>query len=97
MDVFTPEMASAVLGLHADSQTEARIVELRGKAHKGTLPPEDVEYKDFVEAVDLISIIQTKARPLSCKASHLGSLRERPWLCPAQRSVPRLVDNSIDG
>ena len=45
-------------------------------------PAEDVEYKDFVEAVDLLSIIQTKAQPVSCKASHIGSLREWPWLCP---------------
>lgn len=55
-------MASAVLGLQADYETEARIAELRGQANEGTLTPaEDAEYKDFVEAVDLISIIQTKA------------------------------------
>jgi hypothetical protein len=61
--IFTPEVASAVLGLRADSETEARIAELRGKANGGTLTPaEDSEYKEFVEAVDLISIIQAKAR-----------------------------------
>jgi hypothetical protein len=49
--------------LRADSETEARIAELRRKANDGTLtPPEGTEYKEFVEAVDLISIIQTKAR-----------------------------------
>ena len=38
------------------------MAELRGQANEGTLTPaEDAEYKDFVEAVDLISIIQTKA------------------------------------
>lgn len=68
MDVFTREVASAVLGLHADSQTEARIAELRGKANEGTLAPaEDAEYKDFVQAVDLISIIQTKTRRFLAK------------------------------
>jgi hypothetical protein len=67
-DVFTPEVASAVLGLRADSETEARIAELRGKANEGTLTPtEDAEYKEFVEAVDLISIIQTKARRFLAK------------------------------
>jgi hypothetical protein len=62
-DVFTPEVAKAVLGLRADSELEAHIAELRRKANEGTLTPaEDAEYKDFVEAVDLISIIQAKAR-----------------------------------
>jgi hypothetical protein len=41
---------------------------LRLKANEGTLTPsEDAEYKDFVEAVDLISIIQTKARRFLAK------------------------------
>ena len=58
----TPQMASAILGLRAGSETEARIAELRGKANEGTLTPaEDAEYKEFVEAVDLISIMQAKA------------------------------------
>jgi len=62
-DVFTPEVASAILKLRADSELEARIAELRRKANDGTLTPvEDAEYKDFVEAVDLVSIIQAKAR-----------------------------------
>jgi hypothetical protein len=62
-DVFTPEVAKAVLGLRADSELEAHIGELRRKANEGSLTPaEDADYKDFVEAVDLISIIQAKAR-----------------------------------
>jgi hypothetical protein len=62
-DVFTPEVASAILKLRPDSELEARIAELRRKANDGTLTPvEDAEYKDFVEAVDLVSIIQAKAR-----------------------------------
>ena len=67
-DVFTPEVASAVLRLRADTETEDRIGELRGKANEGALTPaEDAEYKEFVEAVDLISIIQTKARRFLAK------------------------------
>ena len=62
-DAFTPEVANAILQLRADSELEAHIAELRRKANDGTLTPaEDAEYKDFVEAVDLISIIQAKAR-----------------------------------
>ncbi len=69
-DIFTPEVASAVIGLRADSETEARIAELRVKANEGTLTPaEDAEYKEFVEAVDVISIIQTKARRFLAKHS----------------------------
>ena len=67
-DIFTPEVANAVLGLRADSETEARIAELRRKANEGTLTTaEETEYKEFVEAVDLISIIQTKARHFLAK------------------------------
>jgi hypothetical protein len=56
-------MASAHLELRTDSELEAHIGELRQKANDGTLTPsEDAEYKDFIEAVDLISIMQAKAR-----------------------------------
>lgn len=62
-EMFTGEVANSALALRADSELEARIAELRSKAHEGTLTPdEDAEYKDFVEAVDVISIIQSKAR-----------------------------------
>ena len=62
-DALTPDSASALLGLSADAQVEARIEELRQKANEGTLTPaEDAEYKDFIEAVDLVSIMQAKAR-----------------------------------
>jgi hypothetical protein len=62
-DAFTPKMASALIELRADSELQVRIEELRRKANDGTLTPaEDAEYKDFVEAVDLISIMQAKAR-----------------------------------
>ena len=62
-EAFTPRMASVLLELRADSELEAHIDALRRKANSGTLTPEEeVEYKEFVEAVDLISIMQAKAR-----------------------------------
>ena len=65
---FTPQMASALLELRVDSELEAHIGDLRLKANDGTLTPaEDAEYKDFVEAVDLISIMQAKARRFLAK------------------------------
>ena len=62
-DALTPEAASALLNLRADPEVEARVEELRRKANEGTLTPaEDAEYKDFIEAVDFVSIVQAKAR-----------------------------------
>jgi hypothetical protein len=62
-DVLTPEVAAALLDLRADAEIQAHIEKLREKANEGTLTrAEDAEYKDFVEAVDVISIIQAKAR-----------------------------------
>jgi hypothetical protein len=69
-EAFTPKMASALLALRADSELETDIGELRQKANDGTLTPrEDAEYKDFVEAVDLISIMQAKARRFLARQS----------------------------
>ena len=62
-DALTPESASALLNLRADPEVQARIEELRRKANEGMLTlAEDAEYKDFVEAVDIVSIMQAKAR-----------------------------------
>jgi hypothetical protein len=67
-DAFTPEMARTVVNLRADADTQARIEVLRHKANEAALTPdEDAEYKEFVEAVDIISIIQSKARKFLAK------------------------------
>jgi hypothetical protein len=67
-DAFTPEMARKVVDLRADAETQSRIEVLRQKANDGTLTPdEDAEYKEFVEALDIISIIQSKARKYLAK------------------------------
>lgn len=47
-DTLTPESATALLAVRADSEVEARIDELRRKANDGALTPaEDSEYKDL--------------------------------------------------
>ncbi|NLX98132.1 MAG: hypothetical protein GXY83_18380 [Rhodopirellula sp.] len=62
---LTPEIASVIVNLRADAETESRISVLRRKASEGTLTTqEDADYKDFVEAVDVISILQSKARKI---------------------------------
>ena len=60
---FTPEVAQRLVDLRADDDLQAEIAVLREKANAGTLTlDEEAAYKDFVEAVDLISIVQAKAR-----------------------------------
>jgi hypothetical protein len=62
-EAFTPELARRLVDLRADDELQAEIEVLRQKARDGTLSPdEEASYKDFVEALDVISIIQSKAR-----------------------------------
>jgi len=62
-DAMTPELARVIVDLRADEKLHSEVELLREKANAGTLTPEeDAAYKDFVEAVDVISILQSKAR-----------------------------------
>ncbi len=62
-EVFTPELARKIADLRADSETQACVDKLAAKANEGTLTPdEEVEYKEYVEAADIVGIIQSKAR-----------------------------------
>lgn len=63
VDCFTPEVALHVAGYRADEATQARLDELSEKSTEGTLSPKErAEYEEFVQAIDLISIMQAKAR-----------------------------------
>lgn len=63
VESFTPAVARKIVNLRADPELERHIGELRRKANEGTLSAaENAEYKDFVESVDVISILQAKAR-----------------------------------
>ena len=69
-EALTPEMARVIVDLRADDDLQAEVDELRQKANDGTLTPEEhAAYKDFVEAVDVISILQSKARRFLAKQS----------------------------
>lgn len=62
-DEMPPEFARKLLGLHADAELQSRIEELRSKSNLGSITgDEELEYKEFVEAVDIISLLQVKAR-----------------------------------
>ncbi|MCG8584694.1 MAG: hypothetical protein MI757_08290 [Pirellulales bacterium] len=62
-DAFTVEGARRIVNVQAGPELQARIDQLREGANTGTLTPdEDAEYKEFVDALDVLSIIQSKAR-----------------------------------
>jgi len=62
-DAFTPDLARRIVELRADDELQAEVDVLRQKSKEGTLSAdEEAAYKDFIEAVDVISIIQSKAR-----------------------------------
>lgn len=62
-DSFNREFAAALAELRADPNTQAQMDALRQKANLGGLSEaEEEDYKSFVEALDVISILQSKAR-----------------------------------
>ena len=62
---LTPAAARALVNFRADSETQERIAELAEKCNEGQLTPQErQEYEAFVRAIDLIAILQSKARRL---------------------------------
>ena len=69
---FTPAVAKQIAELRADLATQARIDELAAKCNEGELTEaEKREYGAYVEAIDLIGILQAKARTLLTPAPHV--------------------------
>ena len=69
---FTPVVAKAVAELRADLITQARIDELATKCNEGALTEaEHREYGAYVEAIDMIGILQAKARAFLANLPHL--------------------------
>jgi hypothetical protein len=62
-ECLTPEVAERILKSRPDPRLQARIDELADKANNGLLSEgERDEYRDIVEAIDLVGIIKAKAR-----------------------------------
>ena len=62
---FTPEVAKRVAELRADPAVQARIEELAEKCNEGTITPEEmVEYDAYIQAMDVVAVLQKKARSL---------------------------------
>jgi hypothetical protein len=62
-DVLTPEVAQAIADLRADETTQARLDDLAERHHEGQLSAEELsEYQALVSGINLISVLQAKAR-----------------------------------
>ena len=60
---FTADVARKIAALRVDRDSQARLDELADKAAEGMLTPaEREEYEAFVEAIDLVGILQAEAR-----------------------------------
>ncbi len=69
-DAFTPEFARKIAGIQVDSELQAYVDQLATKANDGTITEmESAEYKAIVDAADLISVLQIKARRFLAKRS----------------------------
>ena len=69
-EAMSPEFANKLISLRADEELLSHVEQLRGKANLGTMTAEEeAEYRDFVEAVDVISILQAQARRVLAKPS----------------------------
>jgi hypothetical protein len=61
--MLTREMAEAIVNRQPNPRMAARVVELARKAEEGSLTEcERDEYKDLVDAGDLIALFKSKAR-----------------------------------
>ena len=57
------EFAKGLVALRATPEVQDRIDELADRCNEGTLTPEEqAEYEAYVDAIDVIGILQAKAR-----------------------------------
>jgi len=60
---FSRDVAEALLNLRASNTAQARISELASKCNEGALSGDELsEYETYVRTLDLISVLQAKAR-----------------------------------
>ena len=60
---LTPKLAQRIAELRTTPEAQARIDELADKCNEGELTPEEVaEYDSYVDAIDLIAVLQAQAR-----------------------------------
>lgn len=60
---LTPTAARSIIEFRADPATQSRIAELAEKCNEGKLTAaEREEYEEYVRGIELIAILQSKAR-----------------------------------
>ncbi len=65
-ECFSPDVARKVAELQADPDVQARIDVLAAKANEGQLTPvEEAEYDAYIRAMDVLAVLQKKARQVS--------------------------------
>jgi hypothetical protein len=63
--ILTPDVAEQLQHLQIGPAALSRIEELAAKANEGQLSEaENAEYRDYVDSMDLVAILQAKARKL---------------------------------
>ena len=66
--MMPPEFARKLAALRATPEVQSRIDELASKSNEGELTPEErAEYLAYVDAIDLIGILQAEARNVLAK------------------------------
>ena len=64
-DVITLESAERIADWRADEKTQLRLDELGDKCNEGLLSSEErEEYDIYIQAIDFIGILQSKARTI---------------------------------
>lgn len=62
-ELLTPAVAFGIAKMQADPQLQARLDELAAKSNAGRLTEDERrEYRDYIDAIDFIGILQSKAR-----------------------------------
>ncbi len=62
-EAFTPELARKIADIRPDAELLARIELLGLKANDGTITPDEAaEYRDYIDAGDIVSILRIHAK-----------------------------------
>lgn len=57
------DLAQRLVDYHPSAEAVARLETLRSEANEGALSADDqIEYESLIESLDLVAILQTKAR-----------------------------------
>jgi hypothetical protein len=69
-DCLTPDVAAKIADMRADDEVQARMEYLADRANDGSLTPdEEEEYAACLHAIDVIAVLQAKARSHLRRAS----------------------------